>query len=82
MSALYQSSVASDGNHSAVGNQSYADEIEPEDGCVDEGGCGVANASLINAAHRLLQPLMLRRLKREVLGGELPPKVPQSYQRK
>jgi hypothetical protein len=35
----------------------------------------VANASLIGAAHGLLQPLMLRRLKGDVLSGELPPKV-------
>jgi hypothetical protein len=38
-------------------------------------GGGVANASLIGAAHGLLRPLILRRLKCDVLGGELPPKV-------
>jgi hypothetical protein len=41
----------------------------------DLGGGGVANASLIGAAHELLRPLILRRLKSDVLGGELPPKV-------
>ncbi|KAJ1492621.1 P-loop containing nucleoside triphosphate hydrolase protein, partial [Baffinella frigidus] len=37
--------------------------------------CHQPVAALMQSAHRLLQPLMLRRLKREVLGDELPPKI-------
>eukprot|EP00960_Hanusia_phi_P023837 703044-Hanusia_phi.AAC.1 len=36
---------------------------------------GVVDAALIGCAHSLLDSLMLRRLKREVLSQELPPKI-------
>lgn len=39
------------------------------------GGEEVADAGLIVKAHHLLQPLMLRRLKKDVLSTELPPKI-------
>jgi ribosomal protein L12E/L44/L45/RPP1/RPP2 len=35
----------------------------------------VVDAKLVESAHTLLQPLMLRRLKRDVLSAELPPKI-------
>jgi SNF2 family DNA or RNA helicase len=37
----------------------------------------VVDAKLVESAHMLLQPLMLRRLKRDVLSAELPPKIEQ-----
>ncbi|EKX48003.1 hypothetical protein GUITHDRAFT_59278, partial [Guillardia theta CCMP2712] len=36
---------------------------------------GVVDAALIECAHSLLESLMLRRLKRDVLSQELPPKI-------
>jgi hypothetical protein len=60
-------SAASDAdNDTAEGDSPHSEDIS---------GGGVANASLIGAAHGLLRPLILRRLKCDVLGGELPPKV-------
>jgi SWI/SNF-related matrix-associated actin-dependent regulator of chromatin subfamily A member 5 len=35
----------------------------------------VVDAKLVESAHTLLQPLMMRRLKRDVLSAELPPKI-------
>jgi hypothetical protein len=60
------SSASDTDNMTAGGDSTNNEEIS---------GGGVANASLIGAAHGLLRPLILRRLKCDVLGGELPPKV-------
>ena len=72
ISSLYHASEAPSVDISVDAKNTASDQ-EFEFG----GNCSssVANASLIHAAHRLLQPLMLRRLKRDVLIGELPPKV-------